>query len=185
MSILSPSAAMWSARNFWIFASSPVTLGMAITFWRKAIDFSRFSSILSRTLLRTLAVIRNPSNWPSLGKRRLHVSQFSSAMHRSSRQARCGRNRLENAMGRERQVVHFGAETGKRVVDGTDDCGWRPHGAALSDACDSELGMRRRSLHVEHPDVGDFNRAGEKIVQQARGKRLSPRVERHCFKEAS
>src|SRR5262245_44555762 len=60
-----------------MFASSPVTLGMAIMSWRNLIAFSRLSSTFWRTFWWTLALIWDPPKITSAA-RRFHCSPCAS-----------------------------------------------------------------------------------------------------------
>src|SRR5262245_56332132 len=67
-----------------MFASSPVTLGMAIMSWRNLIDFSRLSSTFRRSFSWTFALILDPPKITSAA-RRFHCSPCASRRRAGAR----------------------------------------------------------------------------------------------------
>ena len=71
----------------------------------------------------------------------------------------------------------------QRVVDGVGDRGRRRDGAAFADALDAELRIGRGGLHVDDARRRRLGRAGQKIVGEGRGLRLTGGVEQHFLIE--
>src|SRR5262249_41802816 len=73
----------------------------------------------------------------------------------------------------------------QRIVDRRNYCSWRTDCTAFAEPFHSKFGVRGRRLHVQHADVWYFCRAGQHVIQQRRGERLSLGIERHHFIKAS
>src|SRR5712691_6105905 len=91
--------------------------------------------------------------------------------------------RLEDAQRGDRYLAQLDAVRAQRVVHRIGDRGGGTYCATFPDSLLSELGVRRRRLHVEDADLGHLPAARQQIVGERRGQRLPLAVERHLLEQ--